>query len=338
MGAAIQAGPAFLMMVTLVPLLPETVGYAIQNPEFWIFVYVTVALFLVGIVYSYFASFAFSPKKFFSPYRLQIVTFCYLSPVFLGAASIESFLHVGMFTTYLQVLYSWFFWSAVLFGFLAMMAIAQFFLVRILVGRDGVDDAITCIGYEAHIPYDAFIQKFRKYRNHPVFGWSGKKDRRIYQFFRYLEVADERVVLLVAPSKDAKATRIVLATYTLMPTTILKSPYAQEMLDEAANDLKKSMPYKYTKLGADDPLFDFAKKEGLSPTRPAWFGWTKITTSTKGMIGGLFAMLALFSGLYALNKIGWEYYATFLLFAGIDLVIVVIPALITTLREPTARA
>jgi hypothetical protein len=334
-GAAIQAGPALILVAAFTEIAPYTVTTVptLGLQSFAIFLIVT---FVLGIVYCYFATFAFPVKRFFSPLYLQGVTIAYLSPVYLVLRLLvasESRIYLDIYT----LLEQWTLFIVLVIGFLLVMSIIQFPLVRILVGRDGVEDAITCAGYETNVPYEKFMTSFLSLKEHPLFGWIKKADRGLYQVFRYLEYGDESVILLVAPTGTKSGTRLVFATFSLMPTTILKSPFAKEMLNESVNLMKKSMHCRLTRLNADDALFGFAKKEGLSPTRPAWFGWTRITTSTRGMFVGLCLMLLLFSALYFSKVLDQSYYITFLLFAALDFVVVVVPAVLEKVRETSVR-
>jgi hypothetical protein len=326
-GGAIQVTP---MTVLLFDLFGSVFVPKLSTTET---VILSAGVFLIGICYCVFATFATTPKRFFTPTLLQTATWSFMSAVYLVAIFLTNPLEIYLLT----MLSTWTQDVIVSAFLLAAIAVGQFFITRFLVGRNGMANDVVCIGFQVPLPFPQVLEKIEKIGRHPYLGWEKHYNRTSHHTFKLWVAGVNYVLLIVAPDlKHEDKTLIALANFDLFFTTIAKSPYAEDALETIKTNLTKLLKCEPAPLD-DDKVIRIAENEALEPTRPRSISWARISTDVRRMIGALAALIVAMVVLWNLKILGDLLFYEFIVFLALDMVFVGVPAISEKISESRAK-
>lgn len=325
LGGAVQVTP---MAVLLFDLFGSPFVRRVSNTETAI---LSAAVFLVGVCYCVFATFATSPKRFFTPTFLQTATWSFLSPVYLVTIILVN-PQVAQ-ADILMILSVWI-GDVLLSAFLlVVMGIGQFFIVRFLVGRNGMEGDAVYMSFQVSLPFLQVLAMIENVKDHPYLGWLKHYKRASHHTFKMWVSESNYTLLVIAPDLEHEdRTLVALANFNLFWTTIAKYPYAEDALETTKTHMTKLLKCEAMPL-EHDRVLRIAKEEALEPTRPRRIGWARIDTDIKRLVGALLALVVAMLVLWTMKILPELLFYEFIIFLALDFVFVGVPAISEKISE-----
>jgi len=211
---------------------------------------------------------------------------------------------------------------------LAAVAVGQTFVVRFLVGLNGMESDLAYRGWQIVLPVEKAVNLMR---SNEALGrllhLDNFRDTGGYYVLRSRSSRLTQCILLLAPAPDSpkKRTDLILFCYDLLFERITKTPVANELFEILQKHLRKMGSDKISVLPQNSALTRMGTKIALAPTMPRVLSWAGMATRAKGMslgLGGLFVVMTI---LWRLGIATLELYLTVLAFVALDLILTLSP-------------
>lgn len=334
------------LQVTLVYVLAENVfstSTAIQKLSQHDTIILALAIFMIGVVYCIGATFSFHPKRFFSPILLQLSAWSYLSVLIL-VILLYGFMDTQTPSSLLSlytILVNWAANSGLMAIFLSIFGVGQFFVVRFITGRNGMESDIEVRGYVVPLKLSTVTDTIDDASEHPIAGSYRHIERNTHHLFRLARGRDldnQSLMVVRASLKNQNVTELAIANFDLYWTQIVKNDYSREIIDTKIRAFQKLLGRKLSPIkDSKATILSIARKEALAPTRPRSIRWAGITRGAIPLLLGLAAAVVVMWLMQYWNIISLEILETFLVFASIDFIFAGIPAIVDTIRQRSTK-
>lgn len=291
------------------------------------FPFLLICAFCFGVFYCVFASFAFKPKRIFSPIALETLVWSYVVLAtfllwFLKRLNASTTTHIHLIPLILAGA------GRILLAaiFVGMLGLTQFLAITVLVGLNGMESDVTRMGWKVSANYDTVMKSLREDASlRRILRLEPPRKREGFDILQSTSSELTQVIVMVAPHSKSQ-TNVVFLCYDKLQESIVKSPVATELSDILHKHLKKLG--HTVSLRTNATLMVLGLKTALRPTTPRLIAWSGTVARWKGLTIGLFVLLGFVFLLWKWFGIGSEdFVLTIAGFAALQIVWVLAPVI-----------